>query len=154
MDTKAKFNRETLEKIERNLDTNEDLNDYRQNGLASIILRNERDLQKLTKKFPNHSILENNIVVANTWVHIIPDIPSIVPEHLGKCLCETPVLYHYWIKNIKTNCIRLIGSCCIKKFMDHRGKSCMGFNETHRNIKSNYRSHCRQKVPLPQYISF
>lgn len=149
------FKAETLRKIIDNLpDDNKDINAYRPVGLVSVI-NNEINTDKLYKryerseKYNRSDVNGNEIAIATKWNTFTINIPDdTLPVHTKLCLCTQDILYHFWIKSIKNNDLRLIGSCCIEKFMNIKGKSCELCGEAHNNKLSNYCNKCRVKCTV------
>lgn len=66
------------------------------------------------------------------------------PKHIEYCLCNTKIKNNYYITD-DTN-ILVLGSCCIKKFVDTGLKKvCSNCKSVHRNRKDNYCNACRSK---------
>ena len=66
-----------------------------------------------------------------------------MPTHTDQCLCK---------HNIKENCyitdgkeFLVVGNCCIKRFMIHKGRTRKECNGPHRNRASNVCNSCREK---------
>ena len=66
-----------------------------------------------------------------------------MPAHTDQCLCK---------HNIKENCyitdgkeFLVVGNCCIKRFMIHKGRTCEDCQGAHRNRASNVCNECREK---------
>ena len=66
-----------------------------------------------------------------------------MPTHNDQCLCK---------HNIKENCyitdgkeFLVVGNCCIKRFMIHKGRTCEECNGPHRNIAINTCNECREQ---------
>ncbi len=66
------------------------------------------------------------------------------PPYAPECVCG---------HEIKTNCyisndveILVVGSCCIKRFMEHKTRTCSDCNAPHKNRKYNLCNECKQKM--------
>ena len=147
----SKFRKATLNRIKANLpDNNKDVNAYVPIGIVSVI-DSDISRDKLYKKFilsDQHyrvDSLSNRIAIATRYNTFKIDISDDIPAHTGYCLCDQDILYHFWIRSITDDNIQLIGSCCIQKFMDIKGKSCNNCRSSHNNRLSNYCSRCRVK---------
>lgn len=143
----SEFNINTLKKIIKNLpDDHKDINEYRSNGLVSVLDIVDH-VGKLGSRYENYSIdtddANQSICIAKKWISFDLPIPNTKPIHNGVCLCEQNIIYHHWIKHIKNEDYQLVGSCCIDKFMNVKGKSCMDCHKSHNNRKSNYCNECR-----------
>ena len=70
------------------------------------------------------------------------------PDHQEECKCGHKIKWNYYIKNIISGEIEVIGSCCIKKFVpaELRGKLCELCGSQHRSRKDNFCKECRTKI--------
>ena len=68
--------------------------------------------------------------------------------HKNNCVCGHDIINNCYItKNFKKfdlNCILILGSCCVKKFIpEGKKKRCINCNEPHLNRKDNFCNECR-----------
>lgn len=69
------------------------------------------------------------------------------PEPTDRCACGHKIVENCYIYNKELNELRILGSCCIKKFLNesNRGRTCKDCGSSHRNRKVNYCNDCRFK---------
>ena len=98
-------------------------------------------------------------IVARNWVYcgnnrdekgklafkiFFPD--KELPERASHCICETRIMFNYYITDGNEN-ILVIGSECIRHFLDfNMGRICSHCKGPHKNRKDNYCNSCR-KLP-------
>lgn len=63
-------------------------------------------------------------------------------EHKEKCVCGKPITYNCYITDKEDRFI-VVGSCCIKDFMENNTRTCEICDRPHRNRKDNYCNICR-----------
>tara|TARA_R110000744_G_scaffold40244_1_gene91263 strand:+ start:432 stop:905 length:474 start_codon:yes stop_codon:yes gene_type:complete len=89
----------------------------------------------------------------NQWTRwcetrLIPKNPNILPaKHKDKCLCGHDIEFNCWVYKIKPNgdiSIKVVGSHCIDKFVQHR-QVCQDCNEPHRNKKLDLCTPCKKQ---------
>ena len=61
------------------------------------------------------------------------------------CKCGHYIINNCYIKHKKNNMIKVIGSCCIKRFMKDRTRKCFNCKQSHKNTKNNFCNDCRNK---------
>lgn len=67
---------------------------------------------------------------------------SIGPDDLALCVCGHKIIEKCYVQNIITKEYKLIGNCCVKKFIGKK-RFCSHCKKEHKNIKSNLCSVCR-----------
>jgi len=89
------------------------------------------------------------------YYRLITDDP--LPEHEPKCVCNHNIKENCYIANPDESLMVVIGNCCIKKFIDKKGRTCSFCKKPHNNRKDNYCNTCRNakkcrccKIILPQ----
>lgn len=78
---------------------------------------------------------------ANYWKLIFPDSPY--PPHADFCICGHQIAHNCYIEHIEDEEVLIVGSCCIKKFMDKPGRTCEICRAPHKNRRDNYCNDCR-----------
>lgn len=66
-----------------------------------------------------------------------------LPEHSKKCVCNHTIKENCYITDPNEELIVIIGNCCIKKFIDKKGRTCSRCKKPHNNRKDNYCNSCR-----------
>tara|TARA_B100000900_G_scaffold381601_1_gene368177 strand:- start:958 stop:1527 length:570 start_codon:yes stop_codon:yes gene_type:complete len=69
--------------------------------------------------------------------------------HKDNCVCGHDIINNCYITNnfkkFDLNCILILGSCCVKKFIpEGKKKRCINCNESHQNRKDNICNDCRE----------
>lgn len=77
----------------------------------------------------------------NWWNTVYPGRP--MPPHSDFCLCEHSIVHNCYIEHYHTKEILVVGSCCIRRFMTHSGRTCTKCGESHHNRKDPWCDACR-----------
>lgn len=75
------------------------------------------------------------------YYRMITDDP--LPEHGNRCVCNHKIKENCYITNPAETELMIIGNCCIKKFIDNKGRTCSNCRKPHRNRKDNLCNSCR-----------
>jgi hypothetical protein len=68
------------------------------------------------------------------------------PNHKDRCLCNHHIKRNYYIKHIDDDeKILILGCCCIKRFLNKKGRRCDMCDELHKNRKTNRCNKCKDK---------
>lgn len=93
----------------------------------------------------NGSHLRYYLLVNN----IKPNTIFNLPKKQKKCICGHDIKHNSYIQDINNkNNIIVLGSCCIKRFIDKKGRTCQTCLKPHKNLKDNYCSSCRPLKPM------
>lgn len=65
------------------------------------------------------------------------------PEHATRCVCGHPINKNFYINNINTKQILILGMCCIRKFIPKCYRTCSECGAKHRNTKKNLCNLCQ-----------
>jgi hypothetical protein len=76
------------------------------------------------------------------YYRLITDDP--LPEHEKKCVCKHTIKENCYISNPDETELIVIGNCCIKKFIDKKGRTCSNCKHPHNNRKDNLCNTCRK----------
>jgi len=76
------------------------------------------------------------------YYHTVTNDP--LPEKHTRCVCNHAIMENCYICDPTEETIIIIGNCCIKKFIDKRGRTCANCGSSHRNIKDNFCGPCRK----------
>ena len=64
--------------------------------------------------------------------------------HLKRyCVCGAPIILNCYVADKSNERVIVLGSCCIKSFMDKCGRTCEECGSFHRNRKDNLCNDCR-----------
>jgi hypothetical protein len=66
-----------------------------------------------------------------------------MPAHADQCLCKHTIKENCYITDGKE--FLVVGNCCIKRFMIHKGRTCEDCQGPHRNRADNVCHDCREK---------
>lgn len=97
----------------------------------------------------------NPDIVKDTWRYAGgKDIPyfktfwgTTTPfPHKDRCVCKQKIKNNYYISPPDKSNHLVLGSCCIKKFIDKRTQTCDICLKPHRNRKDNFCDFCRHKL--------
>jgi hypothetical protein len=67
------------------------------------------------------------------------------PPHENFCACGHKIKINCYIYNKKLDKLTVLGSCCIKRFLNKPGRTCKDCGESHKNRVVNYCDECRFK---------
>lgn len=76
------------------------------------------------------------------------DNTKIRPIEVENCICGHKIIEQCYIYNNKNDELKVLGNCCIKKFIPKSGRTCEDCGKGHRNRKFNK---CKECV---KYICF
>jgi hypothetical protein len=65
------------------------------------------------------------------------------PDKVDQCVCGHKIHHNFYITGIKKD-ILVLGSTCIKNFIDYSGKTCQDCGLPHKNRKDNFCNECRE----------
>ena len=65
------------------------------------------------------------------------------PEKQDNCLCDHSITENCYIYNKSTNELKVLGNCCIKKFLKKSSRTCEKCDQPHRNRIINQCNKCR-----------
>ena len=66
-----------------------------------------------------------------------------LPEQFHKCVCNHTIKENCYITNPEETELIIIGNCCIKKFIDKKGRTCSNCKAPHKKRKDNLCTDCR-----------
>jgi len=90
-----------------------------------------------SEKKPNRHSRYFNIVYGNN---------AIKPDFINHCICGNRLYTdNCYITNRSKKKTLALGSCCIKKFVTKKNRTCLNCEEDHRNKKDNLCHDCRKK---------
>jgi hypothetical protein len=66
-----------------------------------------------------------------------------------RCICKVKIAKNCYItKNNNIDTLLIIGNCCIKRFMKHKGRTCDECDEPHKNRLMNKCNNCKKKYKI------
>lgn len=78
----------------------------------------------------------------NNYFKIKFEYPTLPPPEENKCMCGHSIVEQCYIYNNETEELKVLGNCCIRKFIPKSGRTCEDCGDPHKNRKWNKCKDC------------